>query len=85
MKNPKINRIIGYVIFFIACAMFIMGTMSSDPLRTVLYIIGGIIAAVSVVWMVMKVRCPHCGALLHLKLYNIDRCPQCGRSTDPKA
>jgi len=84
MKDPKINRIIGYVIFLAACIFFIMGTVSGGPLMIVFYIIGGVIAAASVVWMIMKVRCPHCGALLHLKLYNIDRCPVCGKSTDPE-
>ena len=46
-------------------------------------IIGGLMAAASVIWMVRKVRCPHCNMLLHLKLYPIDRCPYCGKSTDP--
>ena len=81
MNDPKINRIVGYVIFFIACIIFVLGTVSGGPLKVVLYIIGGVIAAASVVWMILKVRCPHCGALLHLKLYNIDRCPRCGKST----
>lgn len=85
MKDPKVNRIIGYVIFFIACGFVIAGTTSGGILRVIFYIIAGLFTAASIVWDIMKVRCPHCGALLHLKLYNIDRCPQCGKSTDPKA
>ena len=83
MKDPKINRFIGYVIFFTACIFMIVGTVSGGVLLVVFYILAGIFAVTSLVWMIMKVRCPHCGALLHLKLYNIDRCPQCGKSTRP--
>ncbi len=85
MRDPRVNRIIGYVIFFIACGFMIAGTVSGGVFMAVFYVLGGLFALVSVVWMVMKVRCPHCGALLYLKLYNIDRCPQCGKSTDPNA
>lgn len=84
MKDPKINRIIGYVILFIGFGFVITGTISGGIFLVIFYILGGLFVVASTVWMIMKVRCPHCGALLHLKLYNIDRCPRCGKSTDPK-
>lgn len=88
MKNPKLNRGIGYIILFIGFTIFYKGfhagtapdgVNGTNPLVIAIglgFVIG------SLVWMIFKVRCPHCGKLLELKLYNIDRCPYCGRFID---
>ena len=88
MKNPKVNRIIGYAVMFAGFFVWYKGFHSStanDPVNghdpfligiSVIMVIGAF------VWMVLKVRCPHCNSLLNLKLGNIDRCPRCGKRTD---
>ena len=87
MNKPRVNRVIGYVILFLGFLFIIMGTVCRDRgdgiFSIVCYVFGGLLDVFSVVWMVLKVRCPHCGAILHFKLYDIRRCPYCGRSTDP--
>ncbi len=82
MNDPKINRIIGYIVLFIGFGFVIAGTVCGDILKIIFYVIAALLIAGSFVWMIMKVRCPHCGALLHLKLYSIARCPHCGKNTD---
>lgn len=88
MNNPKINRLIGYIVLFIGFAIFYKGFHAgtaadgingTDPVLigvSILLILG------AAIWMFLKVRCPHCNALLNPKLTNINRCPHCGRSTD---
>lgn len=89
MNNPKINRLIGYIILFIGFFLFYRGFKPvgvSDNIADadfVLLTLAVILLVGSTVWMIKKVRCPHCNKLLHLKLYNIDVCPHCGKSTDP--
>lgn len=86
MKNPKINRIIGYVILFIGFFMFYRGfhyPTQEDPVNghnPILIGISIIFIIVSFSWMLIKVRCPHCNQLLALKLKNIDVCPNCGKN-----
>ena len=88
MRDPKINRIIGYVVLFIGFLIWYKGFHSStesDPINGHDPLLIGISVAViisSVVWMILKVRCPHCNKLLTLKLGNIDVCPYCGKRTD---
>lgn len=90
MKNPKINRIIGYAIFFAGLFLFYRGfhyPTQEDPVNghnPILIGISIIIVITSAVWMFLKVRCPHCNQLLHLKLYNIDVCPYCKKNTNSK-
>lgn len=90
MKNPKINRIVGYVILFIGFFLFYKGfhyPTQEDPVNghnPILICISIIIVIVSFCWMLIKVRCPHCNQLLALKLKNIDVCPNCGKNTDSK-
>ena len=85
--NPRTARIVGYVLLFFSFPFF--GAMAAcmdiagGLLSMLFLIIGAGLFAVSVIWMVRKVRCPHCDQLLHLKLYDISVCPYCGRSTDP--
>ena len=85
--SPRKARLIGYIILFASFPFFgLAGGMTSvgGGILSMLFLtIGGLMAAASVIWMVRKVRCPHCNTLLHLKLYPIDRCPHCGKSTDP--
>lgn len=84
MKDPRICRLIGYVMLFMGFGFVIGGTMCGGGVPgIILYVIAGLFCISSLVWMIMKVRCPHCGALLHLKLYDISRCPYCHRSTKP--
>lgn len=87
MNDPRVNRLIGYVIFFSSMPFFgaavVLTEVAGGILSMLLLLIGAALFAASVIWMIRKVRCPHCGALLHLKLYSIRRCPYCGRDTDP--
>lgn len=90
MKNPKVNRFIGYVILFVGFFFFYKGFHANTALDSVngydakLVGIAVILMLVSFGWMLMKVRCPHCGQLLDLKLNNISVCPYCGKMTDGK-
>lgn len=89
MNNPKINRLIGYIVLFIGFFLFYKGVKPvsltdniADADFVFLALAVGFLVG-STVWMIKKVRCPHCNKLLHLKLYNIDVCPHCCKSTDP--
>ncbi|MCR5150907.1 MAG: hypothetical protein K6B52_06750 [Clostridiales bacterium] len=82
MKNPRTCRLIGYIILFAGFGFVIAGSIAGNTARTVLYLIAGLFIAASVVWMIKKVRCPHCGALLHLKFYDISTCQYCHKRTD---
>ncbi len=88
MKKPKINRIIGYVVLFIGFFVFYKGFHSptaADPVNgqnPLLICISLILIIGAFVWLVLKVRCPHCSKLLNIKLGNIDVCPHCGKNTD---
>ena len=87
MRNPRTARLIGYVIFFASVPLFGFAAVLTEVwgglLSMLLLVAGGVLFAFSIVWMIRKVRCPHCGQLLHLKLYDIRRCPYCGKNTDP--
>ncbi len=88
MKNPKINRLIGYIILFVGFVLFYRGfhyPTENDPVNghnAVLITVASVMIIGAVFWMVLKVRCPHCNKLLHVRLYNIDICPYCGKRTD---
>lgn len=88
MKNPRISRMIGYVILFIGFILFYKGFHFStieDPVNgknPILIVIAVLLIILSFVWMLLKVRCPHCKKLLYLRLRNLDKCPHCGRDTD---
>lgn len=88
MKNPTINRMIGYIVLFIGFFMFYRGfhyPTQEDPVNghnPILIGISIILIIVSFSWMLIKVRCPHCNQLLALKLKNIDFCPNCGKNTN---
>lgn len=89
MNTPKINRLIGYVFLFFGFFLFYKGFKPvglNDDIADADFILLALAIDFligSMVWMIKKVRCPHCNKLLHLKLYNIDVCPHCGKSTDP--
>ena len=85
--NPRTARMIGYIILFVGIIIFGIGCIFVNFENTVSGIVLCIIAVpvliASFVWIIRKVRCPHCGALLHLKLYYpISKCPYCGKNTD---
>ncbi len=85
MNTPQKCRRTGYVILFTGVVLFALGLYprnTGGKANVFLVIVSLILIAASVVWMIKKVRCPHCGALLHLKLYNIAVCPYCGKNTD---
>lgn len=87
MKDPSVNRFVGYVIMFSCIPFFGIGSINEHDaggvITGVCYIFGSLLFILSVVWMAVKVRCPHCGKLLSLKFYNISRCKYCGKSTNP--
>ena len=86
-KSPKINRLIGYVTMFIGFITFYKGFHSfteSDSINghdPLLIGVSIVIIVASFVWLIVKVRCPHCHKLLDIRLTNIDKCPYCGKST----
>ena len=84
--NPKLARVIGYAVMFAGFICVGIGTACLNILEGIvsitIYCFAGFLLMVSVIWMIRKVRCPHCGRLLHLKLYDISVCQHCGRSTD---
>ncbi len=84
--TPRIARIIGYVILFASFPFMGAGMCLTDVagglLSMALLIVGGGLLAASAVWCLRKVRCPHCNALLPLKLYDIRVCPYCKKSTE---
>ena len=88
MKNPTTNRTIGYIILFAGFSLLFWGThypTPEDPFNgknPVLIVLSIIVIIAAMAWTIAKVRCPHCGKLLELKLYNIDRCRYCGKRTD---
>ena len=90
MKNPKINRIVGYVVLFIGFFLFYKGfhyPTQDDPVNghnPILIGISIVMVIASFLWMLKKVRCPHCNILLELKLRTIDICPNCGKNTNSK-
>jgi hypothetical protein len=87
-NNPTRNRIKGYGILSAGILCFALGCFINNTTsqRTAAYALcaaGIIICIISTVWMIRKVRCPHCGKLLHLKLFYSNRtCPYCGKDTD---
>lgn len=87
MRNPRVNRVIGYAVLFAGFIFFGAGFVLAKGITAVLGIAGcvfGILLCIAAtVWMIMKVRCPHCNQLLHIRLYDISRCQYCGKSTDP--
>lgn len=89
MKNPRINRIIGYIILFIGFILFYKGFRqygldgSFNGKSITLIICASLFVVCSTIWMIGKVRCPHCGKLLDLKLYDISTCKFCGKDTTP--
>ena len=84
--HPRLARAIGYALMFTGFICVGIGTAylntNKGIVSVILYCLAGILLAFSVIWMIRKVRCPHCGQLLHLKLYDISVCQHCGRSTD---
>lgn len=88
MKNPKINRAIGYLVMFIGFYVFYKGTHAGTAPNGVdgydYFVLGTgiLLVIVAFTWMFLKVRCPHCNGILNFKLGNIDVCPHCGEQTD---
>ena len=87
MKNPRINRILGYIVMFAGFFLVLKGSHAGtapDGVNGYNYYVFGtglLLVIAAAVWMILKVRCPHCKRLLHLKLYSIDVCPYCGKNT----
>lgn len=87
MKNPRINRLLGYVVMFIGFIVFYKGNHAGTAPNGVdgydypTIVMGLLLVIAAFVWMFLKVRCPHCNGLLNLKLGNIDVCPHCGKET----
>lgn len=89
MKDPRVNKIIGYIILAVGLYFVYKGShypTEEDPYNGKNYYLLALSAVFlisSLVWMIKKVRCPHCGCILNLKIANIDRCPQCHKKTYP--
>lgn len=90
MKDPKINRFIGYAVLFVGFILFYKGfhyPTQEDPVNghnSIIIGISIIIIIASFAWMLLTVRCPHCNRLLDLRLNNIDVCPYCKKNTNSK-
>lgn len=71
MKNPRINRLIGYVIMFFGFSVFYKGAHAGtapngvDGYDYFVLGIGLILVVAAFAWMLLKVRCPHCNGILN--------------------
>ena len=88
LNNPSHNRIVGYLIMISGAITFGIG-MEIAHMNGIIRLLGEIVCIIGValfiastVWMYKKVRCPHCGMLLHFKFYSIRKYPHCGKRTD---
>lgn len=90
MNNPRMNRILGYIGIMIGCVIWYRGfhyPTAEDPVNghnPFLIIISIIILITTVMWFVMKVRCPYCHKMLYIKFHNLDVCPHCGKKINRK-
>ena len=84
--SPRLARVIAYILMFASFPCFGFAMAFSDVMgglvSMVLLVVGALLFTASVIWALRKVRCPHCNALLPLKLYDIRVCPYCKKSTD---
>ena len=72
--------------FFIMCGAFVAGILIALlcelwPALSVLIPIGALLPLGGVIWGVISIRCPHCGAFL-FRCYLTPYCPHCGKDLD---
>ena len=72
--------------FFIMCGAFVAGILIALlcelwPALSVLIPIGALLPLGGVIWGVISIRCPHCGAFL-FRCYLTPYCPHCGKELD---
>lgn len=72
--------------FFIMCGAFVAGILIALlcelwPALSVLISIGALLPLGGVIWGVISIRCPHCGAFL-FRCYFTPYCPHCGKDLD---
>lgn len=72
--------------FFIMCGAFVAGILIALlcelwPALSVLIPIGALLPLGGVIWGVISIRCPHCGAFL-FRCYFTLYCPHCGKDLD---
>ena len=72
--------------FFIMCGAFVAGILIALlcelwPALSVLIPIGALLPLGGVIWGVISIRCPHCGAFL-FPCYFTPYCPHCGKDLD---
>ena len=72
--------------FFIMCGAFVAGMLIALlcelwPALSVLIPIGALLPLGGVIWGVISIRCPHCGAFL-FRCYFTPYCPHCGKDLD---
>lgn len=72
--------------FFIMCGAFAAGILIALlcelwPALSVLIPIGDLLPLGGVIWGVISIRCPHCGAFL-FRCYFTPYCPHCGKDLD---
>ncbi len=72
--------------FFIMCGAFVAGILIALlcelwPALSVLIPIGALLPVGGIVWGVISIRCPHCGAFL-FRCYFTPYCPHCGKDLD---
>ena len=72
--------------FFIMCGASVAGILIALlcelwPALSVLIPIGALLPLGGVIWGVISIRCPHCGAFL-FRCYFTPYCPHCGKDLD---
>lgn len=72
--------------FFIMCGAFVAGILIALlcelwPALSVLIPIGALLPLGGVIWGVISIRCPHCGAFL-FRCYFTPYCPHCSKDLD---
>ena len=84
MKSRNHYRGIMFLILFSGLGVIALGTLLVPVawLRYVIWGVGIALCVYSTVYGVKRVRCPHCHALLSLKLTHTVRCPYCHEYVD---
>ena len=85
MKDPNRAKGIMYLIMFASFVPLGAGAamqVSRPVIAYILLALGAALMIASLVYGVKNVRCPHCGALLNLKLWPLHTCPYCKKRVD---
>lgn len=82
MFSVRVHYLIGVILFFLGLG--VMGSVTYDAYGTpdpVGSFLGAVIAVAGLIWVMWKVRCPHCNKMIFKRIGVYDVCPYCNNST----